>query len=699
MRKYLPISIFFIFIISGSPVTGQKVSVDLRRSIESSLSFWQVMDEYGMEIISANGQLNENSVTFSLDADRLYSLRITIQDTIIPIMLDYTLGINGEDILRIIEKSPTGEHEYKFFTGLKEPVTKIVGGTATSISEFPWQVYYKSGNYRCGGTIIAPNWVLTAAHCTEDGNHSAIDVSSMSIIVGTTYPTQLNSGKTYLISEVIRHENYNSALIENDIALLRLDQPINYPNATPIKLISPIDVNDGATAPGVMAWVTGWGVISVPLQITAFALQKVQLPIVSNQQASEVWSSIPSSDLMAGYLKGNKDACSGDSGGPLVVPVTGEYKLAGIVSWGNADCNTYGGYTRVSDFIEWIASKTGIEDFRPDAPAGITVACNPSDTASYTIEPYPSGTNYQWKLFPESTGTLLVNSLSTRVAWNKLYSGQAYIMVRTQVNNIVSDWAKTRVLVSPKIKLLDISGDITKCADQPVKMLVDAEGYNLNYKWYMNNLPFQSGSSNFVSLTSVNHDNSGIYKCVISDACNTLTTDNINLSVLPLTAITDITHNIEVPFGNNPILEVNSEGHNISYQWEKDGTLIADAGDPVLPLYDVNTKDIGLYRVTLTGTCGIVTSDSIYVYVNSKETSDSVDVFVWPTVAADEFNIAVNNDDEYTVQMYNSRGSLIKELRNCRYQINLYAGTLSPGNYILNVFNSKYRKSIKVIKR
>ena len=66
-------------------------------------------------------------------------------------------------------------------------------------------------------------------------------------------------------------------------------------------------------------------------------------------------------DLMAGYQNGNKDACNGDSGGPLVVPVFGEYKVAGIVSWGSTQCSTYGAYTRVSDFLQWIRSKTGLQ--------------------------------------------------------------------------------------------------------------------------------------------------------------------------------------------------------------------------------------------------------------------------------------------------------------------------------------------------
>ncbi len=681
------------------PVMSQKVTVDLKRSNESSFSLWRITNDNAMEVISVNDHLNEDSVNFSLEANRLYSLRIIVPETNIPFILSYTLGINGENILRIKEQLSEGEHEYKFFTGTPLPVSKIIGGTDASISDFPWQVYYRSGTYRCGAIILAPGWVLTAAHCTEDENHFPIPVDNMSITVGTEVPFKLNAGKTYLISEAIKHEAYNSSTFDNDIALLKLKNPIVYPNANPIKLVSNVDISDGAIAPGVMAWVTGWGLTRASPPVSSTYLQKVQLPIVSNEQASVVWPLIPSSDLMAGYLNGNKDACSGDSGGPLVVPVTGEYKLAGIVSWGNKTCDTYGAYTRVSDFINWISQKTGIIDYRPAVPGGSTVICNPTDTTQYNIDPFPGAIKYDWKLYPEKTGTIIGDSVNARVYWSQIYTGQAQVMVRTTVNSQVSDWSKLKVMVAPKRQIQAISNDTAICANLPLVLMVYALGDNLTYKWYRNNTLIPSGTSNFLSFESLDPVNSGVFRCDVSNICGTSSSDNINLTVLPPTTITDLTHDIDIPNGNNAYLEVTSEGHNLSYEWQKDGTLITDVNNPILSLYDVNTNDIGLYKVTVKGTCGNVTSDNIYVYVKNRETSGPVNILVWPTISSGEFNIAIDNDDEYTVQMYNARGSLIRELRNCRYQTSLYAGNLASGYYILNIFNTKFRKSIKVIKK
>lgn len=676
---------------------SQKVTVNLIRSKESSITFWRILDENSNEVFSANGYLNDDSVTFSLDSEKHFSLWLTVQDTNLISFLNYTLTINGEAILRITKQSSKCEQEYNFYTGTRDVVSKIIGGTDASIVNFPWQVYYKSGNYRCGATIIAPGWILTAAHCTEDELKNPIPVADMSIVVGTEYPTI--SGKTYLISEVIKHENYNWGYLENDIALLKLKTPINYPNATPIKLISPIDVSEGATDPGVMSQVTGWGLVRVSPPRPSLKLQKAELPIVSNEQAFVSFPRIPPHTIMAGYLSGNQDACSGDSGGPLVVQVTGEYKLAGIVSWGSETCNTYGGYTRVLDFLDWIAEKTGIIDFRPGVPSGNNVICNSADTSFFNVESYPSAASYDWKLYPDNTGTIIGNITNAKVAWNSSFSGQVRVMVRATVNGVVSDWSKRTVLVSPKIKLLTGLKDTSLCANLPLKIMNDAEGYNLTFNWYKNTSLIQSGSSNAVSFDSLRPGDSGKYKCDISDGCGNSTSKNMNLTVQPLTAVTKLNPLYNISFGDNSTLDITSDGLNLSYQWHKDGSLIADATDPFLRLYDVNTKDIGQYTVTIKGTCGTITSDSIYVYVKSKETSGIVDVFVWPTIASADFNIAVNNDEPYTIQVYSMNGILIKELKKCRYLTNLNANTLSPGNYILNIFGNKFRKSVRVIKK
>jgi len=349
MKKYLLISLFCFFSLHA---VSQKVNMQISRRENASLSLWQILDKDYQTVFSGSEYLQDDTVFFSLEAEKYYFLQITVPETSIPDSLNYTVIINGEPVLHVAEKSVTGDQFFEFFTGVKKLNSKITGGTDALIADFPWQVYLIAGNYRCGASIIAPGWVLTAAHCTETDNGVSIPASQMSIVAGADNPTSSTQGTRYLISEVIVHPDYNGSTLNNDIALLRVNGIIENANAIPIKLVSSADVAEGATTPGVMSWVTGWGLTSVSPNIFPTKLQKVQLPIVTNTQAATVWSSIPPTDMMAGYLNGNKDACNGDSGGPLAVPVLGEYKLAGIVSWGSSACNTYGAYTRVSLFVD-----------------------------------------------------------------------------------------------------------------------------------------------------------------------------------------------------------------------------------------------------------------------------------------------------------------------------------------------------------
>ena len=130
-----------------------------------------------------------DTVQVILEANKHYIFKITVP-VIMPVdTFRYTLTINGEPILFITSQDGTGIRILPFFTGTKTAASKITGGTDALISDFPWQVYYISGNYLCGATIISENWVLTAAHCTEDDNGIAILPADMSLKVGATDPS------------------------------------------------------------------------------------------------------------------------------------------------------------------------------------------------------------------------------------------------------------------------------------------------------------------------------------------------------------------------------------------------------------------------------------------------------------------------------------------------------------------------------
>ena len=696
MKRLLFVSLLYLISLS---IPAQKVSIKVLQNRNAGVSGWQIIDKQNIIIFSGSEYLQDDSVTFSLEANKYYFFKISVSDFKNPDTNLFSLELNGEPLLYINSDIGKGVHLFPFFTGIRTVNSKIVGGSATVIADFPWQVYYISGNFRCGGSIISGKWVITAAHCTKNSTGGAISASDMFVKVGADNPSNVNEGKTYSVSQVIVHPGFDNQTLLNDIALLRLKDSINFPNATPIKLVNADDVTEGAIVPGVMSWVTGWGYTQVNPNVLPTALQKVQLPIISNAQASTVWSDIPATDLMAGFLNGNKDACNGDSGGPLVVPVLGEYKLAGLVSWGSANCNTYGAYTRVSDFESWIRTNTGIKSlYKPPVPEGDSIICQGTESSQYSVQSVSGATAYEWKLLPSEAGIITGNSENASILWNQSFTGSVNIILRVTLNNEVSDWARLDGNVVFNTTLLSQSHDTIICAEQPITLKVSVEGYNLSYKWYKNNQVIQSGTSSKLIFSAAKTEDTGDYKCEISGSCGIVISDILKLTVYPLTKITSLSPDVAVPFGNDVTLQVVSDGHDLVYQWQKDSTVIDNSNTSNLLLPGLNANDIGIYRTTVTGTCGTELSNYIYVYVNRVNYSSGPDVFLWPSITSDEFSVAISADAFYNVQIFNTMGEKIKELTNCLHQTRINVSTMDQGIYIVNIYNSNFRKSIRFIK-
>ncbi|UCF36471.1 MAG: serine protease, partial [Acidobacteriota bacterium] len=231
---------------------------------------------------------------------------------------------------------------------------RIIGGEEAGAGEFPWIValaYKQSGPVNssyCGGALIAPDWVITAAHCVRGRSPSSLEA-----IIGRQLLKSEEEGERRAILQIIDHPDFNTDDKGSDIALLRLEsesqtETLNYSTAE----VDP-------AVEGVLATVIGWGRTSPTVAGYPDTLQKVEVPVVSNEVCngeSAYNGAVSEAMLCAGLEEGGKDACTGDSGGPLVVPVEGAWHLAGITSWGEgcAEPNKYGVYTRVFAFRSWI---------------------------------------------------------------------------------------------------------------------------------------------------------------------------------------------------------------------------------------------------------------------------------------------------------------------------------------------------------
>ena len=244
-------------------------------------------------------------------------------------------------------------------------VSRIVGGTVAPSGLAPWQVSLQyRGRHFCGGSLIAPSWVLTAAHCVhgESPRNMTVMRGSQSLSAG---------GVESAVGRIVIHEGYDPDRIASphDIALIRLAEPFAVSRRETVQLQSE-DLERAFGSPGACAVMTGWGRTrsgrrggSRPRgreRDIPDRLQAVDQPIIDNRTCAGAWGSAAITDGMvcAGYEQGTKGSCRGDSGGPLVVPGGAtSWTQLGIVSWGPADCGeaeVYGVYTRVAPYIDWI---------------------------------------------------------------------------------------------------------------------------------------------------------------------------------------------------------------------------------------------------------------------------------------------------------------------------------------------------------
>ncbi|XP_067035066.1 uncharacterized protein [Acropora muricata] len=247
------------------------------------------------------------------------------------------------------------------------PMTRVIGGVDAKPGNWPWQIaLLRGGRFICGGSLIAPDWIVTAAHCVA----SSQPPCSYSIRVGD-HNRQLNEGteETVQGKEIISHPEYNKpSLINNDIALIRLVRPVKLgPRVGTVCLPA-----QGESVPvSATCYITGWGKIKHPGSAHNI-LQQAKLPPVSNEVCARKLAQSPGGDrlnitdkmICAGIEGEPLSGCHGDSGGPYVCQSSsGNWFLQGAVSWGSPRCaasERYSVFARVAQFRNWIRQHTGV---------------------------------------------------------------------------------------------------------------------------------------------------------------------------------------------------------------------------------------------------------------------------------------------------------------------------------------------------
>uniref|UniRef100_A0A023EMF3 trypsin n=1 Tax=Aedes albopictus TaxID=7160 RepID=A0A023EMF3_AEDAL len=230
---------------------------------------------------------------------------------------------------------------------------RIVNGWKIQISKVPYQVAIVFRSYIvCGGSIIAPTWVLTAAHCFYD--HQEV-VPELKVRAGSD--RRHIGGELRRIRWQTIHPQYSPKTLLYDISLVNVDSAFALNQDVVCIRLAPQGYFPMA---GKMALVSGWGLenpdadkkdpSNFPIRLNYALLPIMEFPLC--QQMYQKHTLSEHTQICAGYPQGGRDACVGDSGGPVVI---NQYQV-GIVSWGIscAQPNKPGMYTNVGSFRDWI---------------------------------------------------------------------------------------------------------------------------------------------------------------------------------------------------------------------------------------------------------------------------------------------------------------------------------------------------------
>lgn len=253
-----------------------------------------------------------------------------------------------------------------------QPSLRVVGGDIADPNAWPWQVSIFGGTdrkYFCGGSIINEKWILTAGHCIG-GRESPDD-----ILIRAGQPRR-DTYSPYLQefhpAELYLHKEYNPHTVDNDIALIRLQETIRFnDHVRPICLPK----TNKRLPVGTRCTVIGWGkqgdsavdyerqIRQVNLEVTDWKKCKYAIEHAEIQVPYQLTDHM----FCAGGGLGH-DSCSGDSGGPFLCNLDKSkdtWFVAGIVSWGVACAypNVPGVYTNVPGYLDWIRNTTGLDYF------------------------------------------------------------------------------------------------------------------------------------------------------------------------------------------------------------------------------------------------------------------------------------------------------------------------------------------------
>nr|XP_022909832.1 brachyurin-like [Onthophagus taurus] len=240
---------------------------------------------------------------------------------------------------------------------------RIVGGEEAVPNSLPYQVgllvTFDEGTYFCGGSLISPRHVLTAAHCTESLLSRPLEIE---VRLGA-HRIQETGGQVIMrTTSYITHPDWLPSLLRSDIAIVNLPSTVTLTdNIQPVRLPSRSDIGNDIV--GTTARISGWGLTSDSSTTISPTLREASVDVMSIAAcrfAMRWWEiAIIAESHLCTSGDGGRGICSGDSGGPVV----SNDRLIGVAAFGlvnGCELGLPSIHTRVSTFLDWIEANSDV---------------------------------------------------------------------------------------------------------------------------------------------------------------------------------------------------------------------------------------------------------------------------------------------------------------------------------------------------